>query len=261
MDDTNELTNDLAQSLGHKNSAEAANNYLDSPSDKIDRSRVLAFLIDNPGSTGREVDFHFRPDNLEGTFSYSSVLSSLRESGEVAGEKGICAHTGNTVFHNYVTGKPSKQEEARTQKKRLAELGFKNLNEYLNSQIWSARRNEYWKLNRRKCFVTNATKRLELHHLNYKNLGNEVDDDLVPLADGVHKLLHELIGHRLGLGNAPMIMAKIYRAGLVADAASGGVSIKDMVDRLRSKPEIPPRFSQVKSTMLEGTDFNEGIGQ
>jgi hypothetical protein len=85
----NELPIEPKQETGHKNSADAANRYLGSLSEQGNRERVLAFLIENPGSTGRDVDYHLQPDNPGGTFSYSSILSSLRESGKVAGEKGV----------------------------------------------------------------------------------------------------------------------------------------------------------------------------
>lgn len=64
-------------------------------------------------------------------------------------------------------------------------------NEYIKSKEWSKKRLYYlkrWK----ECYVCRSTKRLELHHLCYKNLGNEKPKDLVFLCHNCHYHLHNI---------------------------------------------------------------------
>lgn len=42
------------------------------------------------------------------------------------------------------------------------------------------------------CFRCGSRERLNVHHKNYKNLGNETDKDLVVLCENCHKKLHQI---------------------------------------------------------------------
>lgn len=66
-------------------------------------------------------------------------------------------------------------------------IGYK---QYLKSNHWDIKRRGILKNNNR-CANCNETLNLEIHHLNYKNLGNEKLEDLIVLCKNCHKIVHE----------------------------------------------------------------------
>ncbi len=53
---------------------------------------------------------------------------------------------------------------------------------YINSAAWRDRRQRALRLAGYRCRVCGEGKRLQVHHVTYKNLGNEADDDLTVLC-------------------------------------------------------------------------------
>lgn len=63
---------------------------------------------------------------------------------------------------------------------------------YLRSSHWKRFRDGYWRRHERRCWVCDATpKRLHLHHRDYACVGRERDDDVVPVCDRCHLLIHQ----------------------------------------------------------------------
>lgn len=72
--------------------------------------------------------------------------------------------------------------------------------EYINSDKWRERRKLYYKDNQRKCICCDATVNLDLHHITYFSLGNELDTDLAPMCKKCHKEFHRTHRHNDKLG-------------------------------------------------------------
>ncbi len=62
--------------------------------------------------------------------------------------------------------------------------------DYIKSELWEERKRRYYRDHPRVCAVCGYPA-IELHHLNYANLGNEKDKDLAPLCRLHHQGLHE----------------------------------------------------------------------
>jgi len=67
-------------------------------------------------------------------------------------------------------------------------LGFKNYKEYLQSFLWFQRRDLMIELYPR-CYSCKKPA-TEVHHLTYKNIGNEGKRDLITLCRNCHKKKH-----------------------------------------------------------------------
>lgn len=68
---------------------------------------------------------------------------------------------------------------------------FDNYKDYLNSEHWKIVKKNFYKANERKCNKCYSDKELHIHHLTYKNIGNEDMSDLVCLCKECHFKLHK----------------------------------------------------------------------
>jgi hypothetical protein len=83
--------------------------------------------------------------------------------------------------------------------KILKKLGYSNFQEYLDSNHWLFVKTKFKNSNRPKeCFVCNS-QNTQIHHKNYKNLGNESLDDLVASCRCCQEKIQELIIERPSL--------------------------------------------------------------
>lgn len=64
--------------------------------------------------------------------------------------------------------------------------GTGNYREYLKSKHWKSVRRRHRRVMRYRCFLCGVRKNLELHHITYQNLGNELIHDLVYLCAPHH---------------------------------------------------------------------------
>ncbi len=62
---------------------------------------------------------------------------------------------------------------------------------YLRSNAWAMRKNAYYKRFNRQCAACGSSKRIQLHHVSYDQLGHEPDQDLVPLCHKDHRNAHQ----------------------------------------------------------------------
>jgi len=83
------------------------------------------------------------------------------------------------------------ESELKHVKKKLKELGLKDLNEYRESDTWKEVKDAYYKDHFYKCHICTTKKDLHLHHKTYKNLGDEnLIRDLCYLCEDHHNSVH-----------------------------------------------------------------------
>jgi hypothetical protein len=63
--------------------------------------------------------------------------------------------------------------------------------QYLKSDIWRKKSSEVKKKRGNKCQECGSFENIEVHHLSYSNLGNELNDDLAVLCRNCHEEAHE----------------------------------------------------------------------
>lgn len=75
-----------------------------------------------------------------------------------------------------------------------------NYIKYINSAGWSKRRKEYLDTHPNNCVICGISKNLHLHHKTYKNLGDELDEDLMLVCENhhieIHKIANNLAYHK-----------------------------------------------------------------
>jgi hypothetical protein len=96
----------------------------------------------------------------------------------------------------------SKQKIAFCQK--LNDLGFVSYSEYLKSHHWKSFKGKVRKSTKRKaCAICKTSGGLQLHHVNYDNLGREKIEDVIYLCREHHILTHEEAKkNKYGLGES-----------------------------------------------------------
>ena len=65
-------------------------------------------------------------------------------------------------------------------------LGFKNYKDYLKSYLWKSKA-KWMKECFPNCYICGSSKRLEVHHKTYENIGNEKSQELLVLCRKCHK--------------------------------------------------------------------------
>jgi len=65
-------------------------------------------------------------------------------------------------------------------------------NNYLKSQEWYILKNLALKYSNYKCSKCGETENLNIHHLNYNNIGNEEISDLITVCNSCHKEFHKI---------------------------------------------------------------------
>jgi hypothetical protein len=70
-------------------------------------------------------------------------------------------------------------------------LTKKEYAEYLRSEDWINRRNKFKEFWHNKCSFCNSEEDLQVHHLNYDNLGKETSYDVILLCKKCHYLTHK----------------------------------------------------------------------
>lgn len=70
---------------------------------------------------------------------------------------------------------------------------FNDYQEYLLSDLWRSRRSQAIRDAGYHCEQCGSMVRLQIHHLDYRRLGNENKEDLVVLCEKCHKNRHERV--------------------------------------------------------------------
>lgn len=89
----------------------------------------------------------------------------------------------------------SKNRGKKKKKNCQKKFATPKYHEYMRSVHWKIRREQYFNVHDKKCWICGSSARLGLHHLHYKNLGREKDDDLIALCWDHHERLHDIAGH------------------------------------------------------------------
>lgn len=81
--------------------------------------------------------------------------------------------------------------------KQLRKHGFDNLEQYVRSDVWKAKREEKYRHTTKRnianyrCHCCNARTKLFLHHMTYERLGEELMEDLVWVCQSCHFAIHK----------------------------------------------------------------------
>ena len=75
-------------------------------------------------------------------------------------------------------------------------LGFNSYKEFLNSTLWKEKRQWIIEQAKFKCERCGCFENLQVHHLNYINVGNEGKEDVIVLCKDCHKKEHEVIDEK-----------------------------------------------------------------
>lgn len=86
--------------------------------------------------------------------------------------------------------------------RRLTELGFASYESYLRSDHWSAFKRKYRISGALALCAVCGSAKIQLHHHNYANLGNESVSDVTPLCDQHHSEVHAWLEKTGGMVNA-----------------------------------------------------------
>lgn len=96
---------------------------------------------------------------------------------------------------------------------RLKSLGM-NYREYLASDHWKAKRQEYYQSDMPQHCIGCGKDRFELHHITYMRLGRELLGDLMPLCRECHQKVHDYANtHTTNLGSIFKIARKVFHWG------------------------------------------------
>lgn len=61
---------------------------------------------------------------------------------------------------------------------------------YIHSNAWRSRRKQALRMGHNRCAMCGSTTSLQVHHLTYKHLGHELDNELVVLCVLCHRKVH-----------------------------------------------------------------------
>lgn len=74
-------------------------------------------------------------------------------------------------------------------KSKISEIGYKN---YLLTPLWKYNRKKFIENREQKCEICKGNQKLEVHHLSYKNIGSEKNEDLCLLCNNCHTEVHKI---------------------------------------------------------------------
>lgn len=86
--------------------------------------------------------------------------------------------------YNFKSKKKKKKKQKKTTKK------YNSYSDYLKSKEWKNKRKRLFKQRNNKCENCGSINKLHLHHLTYKNIFNEKDNELQVLCSYCHAKIH-----------------------------------------------------------------------
>ncbi len=118
---------------------------------------------------------------------------------------------------------------------------------YLNSPSWADLKRELWSERPRACMVCQSKRRVEAHHLIYRDpIASGTTDDLMPLCHACHKTTHanlQLIADCHALPTNDLRRAEVIRVLMLADPSGAitpaGRRFRRRLNRIRSRKHRP----------------------
>jgi hypothetical protein len=88
-----------------------------------------------------------------------------------------------------------KKKGKKKNKKPRERQTVRSYKSYINSKLWTRRKNEFFKKYGKQCSCCNSTKFVQLHHKVYTGIyGNEPDRHLIAMCSNCHNLFHDTYG-------------------------------------------------------------------
>lgn len=101
---------------------------------------------------------------------------------------------GDVVVHASHSTRFKKKPKQKKKKNKVQIKHFHSVpqdyKKYIKSKFWRNRRKKFYQTHKRECAACKSKKELNVHHLVYKNYGNEEDKDLVILCRVCHENYH-----------------------------------------------------------------------
>lgn len=95
-----------------------------------------------------------------------------------------------------VKNKKRKQKKIKQKPKVIIPKKYKK---YIKSGFWKQRKKHFYQRNKKQCQACDSIKNVDLHHLLYKEYGNEKDEHLVALCRDCHQEFHDIYGVKMDL--------------------------------------------------------------
>ena len=100
-----------------------------------------------------------------------------------------------------------------TRPNSLEHLGLNSLEEYYETEHWINFKEDYFRRHPKVCCISGFKNNIQLHHINYDNLGEEKDEDVVPLHRFWHNFVHYLVKKRkVKLSEAHLVAKETFLA-------------------------------------------------
>lgn len=105
------------------------------------------------------------------------------------------------IKHIRTLGKMTKEEKdkrkkvkKKNKKPKIRET-VRSYKSYINSKLWTKRKNRFFRRYGKQCSCCNSTRYIQLHHKVYTGIyGNEPDNHLIAMCSSCHKLFHDTYG-------------------------------------------------------------------
>lgn len=95
--------------------------------------------------------------------------------------------------------------------RKLRKLGFESYRDYLKSDHWARKRDEYRRSGLPQWCIGCNDKRFQLHHRSYTRLGAERLTDLIPLCRDCHRKVHDPVNEgETRLQHVHVILRRIF---------------------------------------------------
>lgn len=96
--------------------------------------------------------------------------------------------------------------------------------EYIDSDVWKARRMLYFETHSKKCSLCSSACEIDLHHINYSHLGKERDKDLLAICRTHHNMIHSYQKqHKCSVKEATLSVIEIFVSGQKAKTIDRGL--------------------------------------
>lgn len=133
-------------------------------------------------------------------YSQYSIKKEWQQTGGPFSEKWDIENTIHPILSTYYSLSSSIYKALRDAQIKLYKENSALVNidwnqryqEYLSSYEWRIIRKNVLEIDNFKCVSCNSKSNLHIHHITYKNVGNENTGDLLTLCSLCHKIIHQM---------------------------------------------------------------------